>query len=278
MYGSALRSCQLVFLDEKRALNGQLAMQSMFLMQLIKLSTMESFFYPLMKSLIEASDEAVGVSYDPGISSRSKSAIASPMASKLNGATRSTEIRILSPIFFSRFIHYTSIYEALAQESLAADERNRTVLVSDHDALETLLSSEASVAGAARNLGTLDRCRWTLLEWLRCSPPQPTYFQAQSAPGQSASPSGFSTIDRFAMSVADNAWMYRRLAVRQFLAVRFAFGIGEIIDVLDLVVRAALIYIGFRASLGHGESDHQNLLLPMTLHSVHFWAALKGQS
>jgi hypothetical protein len=234
---------------------------------------MESFFYKFLKAQVEKCANTVAVTYDSSVVSRPKAVLSSSVASGLDASTLQLKIRILSPIFFTRVAHYASVQEALISEGRLADETKRTVLVDDYSILAMLLQSEAPVPRPGRTVGLLDRCRWTVLRLLRWQPASKTQenrIHAQIIPSPSS-------LDHFINSCCpEDVWVYRRLAIRQLLAVRFAFGIGEIIDISDLLLRASLVYIGMHTSLVGGNGIQHYLALPITLQSVHLWAALKG--
>ncbi|KNG51685.1 dna-binding wrky domain-containing protein [Stemphylium lycopersici] len=90
------------------------------------------------------------------------------------------EIRVLTPAFYSRSIHYTYTSEAIDRECIFTDERNRTLWLCRPKLLPLLLSEQSSVHiedEETEPVGRsyLDELRWMLLRKLRCPPPDQAY-------------------------------------------------------------------------------------------------------
>lgn len=168
------------------------------------------------------------------------------------------EIRVTTPVFYSRFVHYAHTSEAFDRECLFTDEKNRTLWISQPEVLPKLLPRSRSVHVKDGSLPVkrsyLDELRWNLLRKLRCPPPEPAY---SVTPKSAEFDIGdirmlpFSDLDNFVRSRAGSAYAgaYRRLATKIFLAQRFALGLVEIIDFLDFILRLMLCWIGSRKLL-----------------------------
>jgi hypothetical protein len=248
---------------------------------------LEPIFAKYLDDLVRESKASLKVIYRSGLG-------ASPhtFTSKLETSTalkcNEVEIHILSPAFFSRFIHYTHTSEAFDREALFNDEKNRTVLVSRPDLLPLLLSEDKfTVCEKSRDKRqtTLDRFRWAIHRRARCPPAPPAYLILRgSGQMQDIRSLGLSGLDRFVLANSTEDWQYRRGCMRLFLAQRFAFGFTEIIDAVDFILRSSLIL--FAASRVLGSSSAPKSLLrgaaldmifqPLLLSLTHLWAELKG--
>jgi hypothetical protein len=166
---------------------------------------------------------------------------------------RKLEIRVLTPAFYSRFVHYAYTSEAFDRECIFTEEKNRTMWISQPGLLPLLLNSPSfSPASSGSNVwrGYLDELRWTLLRKLRCAPATSAY--------SILSPSGaefvaadirslpFSDMDLFVRSSSGRAYAgaYRRCVTKLFLARRLGLGFADIPGPLDMIVRLLLCYLG----------------------------------
>lgn len=173
--------------------------------------------------------------------------IATTHVSEGSQAVKELVIRILSPAFYSRFVHYAYTSEAFDRECVFTDEKNRTLWISRPELLSLLLGkSNSSKAFSAMNRSYFDGLRWSILRKLRCAPAPPAY--AVSTPSKAEFTTEdvrtlpFSTLDQFVRSVHGHAHagQYRWILTKLFLARRFTFGFVEIVGLLDLIVRVSL--------------------------------------
>lgn len=193
---------------------------------------------------------------------------------------RTLEIRILSPAFFSRFVHYAHTSEAFDREGMFTDEKNRTILVSHPELLTLLLKSERDISFMETYLTPLNRLRWDLHRRLRCPPGSPTYPSTQQdnnvAKVKDVRMRPFSPMDRVVQR-SGGAWLYRRQCMRLFLAQRLALGFTPVIDLLDLSTCVLLIHLAMSSTFASTHfslvSSLNMLLLPSL---VHAFAYLKG--
>lgn len=163
------------------------------------------------------------------------------------------EIRVLTPAFYSRLIHYTYTSEAIDRECIFTDERNRTLWLCRPKLLPLLLSEQSSIR--IENGDTepvkrsyLDELRWMLLRKLRCPPPDQAYSmtpQSSAINVDDIRSRPYSELDRFVRSSKGQnfAGDYRRSVTKLFLAQRFCFGFTEIVGLVDLVIRLLLCYL-----------------------------------
>lgn len=163
------------------------------------------------------------------------------------------EIRVLTPAFYSRLIHYTYTSEAIDRECIFTDERNRTLWLCRPKLLPLLLSEQSSVHiedEETEPVGRsyLDELRWMLLRKLRCPPPDQAYSMTPRSSAINVDDirsRPYSELDRFVRSSKGQKFAgdYRRSVMKLFLAQRFCFGFSEIVSLLDLTIRLLLCYL-----------------------------------
>lgn len=165
--------------------------------------------------------------------------------------TYNLEIRILTPAFYSRLIHYSYTSEAFDRECLFTDERNRTLWVCRPQLLALLLEEKSSIQTAglpAVNRSHLNELRWTFLRKLRCPPSAPAYSLTPKSSVfniDDIRPRPYSELDNFVRSFRGYSYAaeYRRAVTKLFLAQRFCFGFSEVVTLVDLSLRVLLSYI-----------------------------------
>jgi hypothetical protein len=171
-----------------------------------------------------------------------------------NRSARELEIRVLTPAFYSRFVHYAHASEALDRECVFTDEKNRTLWVSRPELLAFLLDKSRSLDGQewpTVKRSWLDEMRWNVMRKLRCAPALPAYDVPSSTNIQISMEdirsSPFSELDEHARSFRAHqpVGQYRRIVTKLFLAQRFSSGFTEIIGMVDLLIRLSLTCLGF---------------------------------
>jgi hypothetical protein len=170
-----------------------------------------------------------------------------------NQPTKYLEIRVLTPSFYSRLMHYAYTSEAIDRECVFTDERNRTLWMCRPQFLPALLSERASLHMREKNMppakrSYVDELRWTLLRKLRCPPADPAYSvtpQNSAMNIDDIRPRPYSELDRFIRSNMGRQYAgeYRRIVTKLFLAQRFCFGFSEIVGLVDLVLRVLFCYL-----------------------------------
>jgi hypothetical protein len=195
-------------------------------------------------------------------------------------------IRVLTPAFYSRFVHYAYTSEVFDRECIFTDEKNRTLWISRPQLLALLLSPSRPNTHdtAVVQRSTLDALRWTVLRRLRCPPAEPAYNPTPKISGSHvddirALP--FSGLDEFVRqpSMQLYAGEYRRAVTTLFLAQRYFLGFTEIVSVLDFAVRMLLCYAGARQMLSaqHVGGASWELLKPaLAVSACHAYEFLKG--
>jgi hypothetical protein len=166
---------------------------------------------------------------------------------------KNMEIRVLTPAFYSRLIHYMHTSEAIDRECVFTDERNRTLWMCRPQLLPLLLSERSSIRLEDKDTPSvrrsyLDELRWWLLKKLRCPPANPAYSvtpQSSAVNVDDIRARPYSELDRYVRGFfgQEYACEYRRTVTKLFLAQRFCFGFPELVGLVDLVIRASLCYV-----------------------------------
>lgn len=166
---------------------------------------------------------------------------------------RDLEIRVLTPAFYSRFVHYAYTSEAFDRECIFTDEKNRTAWISRPGLLPLLLSKPGSSSTSDESVMKrtyLDELRWSILRKLRCAPAVAAYSETSPSGAEFAAADirslPFSDMDQFVRSSAGRAYAgtYRRCVTKLFLAQWLGLGFADISGPLDMLVRVLLCYLG----------------------------------
>ena len=208
------------------------------------------------------------------------------------------QLNVLTPAFYSRFVHYAHASEAFDRECLCTDELNRTLWVSNAELLPILLSGLSKPTLDERpehhqlDYGTvLDRFRWAMLRKLRCSPSAPSYSANQAKDSltfkQDIRAMPYSEFDRYVRANLEDSWIYRRSVTTLFLAQRLAFGFEGLIQGFELLLRFALVLLVWRYT-SNASMISTNVFPDWTLsptlaqgyelllvNLVHIWACVK---
>ncbi|KAE8844435.1 hypothetical protein PTNB85_02700 [Pyrenophora teres f. teres] len=171
----------------------------------------------------------------------------------VNPRMKNIEIRVLTPGFYSRLVHYTYTSEAVDRECIFTDERNRTLWICRPQLLPLLLSQRSSIQINKNDVRAvkrsyLDELRWSLLKKLRCAPADPAYSvtpKIANATVNDIRHRSYSELDKFVRSFEGRSYAgeYRRTATKLFLAQRFCFGFSEVVGLVDFILRVSLCFL-----------------------------------
>jgi hypothetical protein len=169
-----------------------------------------------------------------------------------NRGLRELEIRVLTPAFYSRFVHYAHTSEAFDRECIFTDEKNRTLWISRPELLPLLLNRSVAAEDQPPLVtrGYFDELRWNILKKLRCAPAIPAYSSSSSynpaLTTEDVQALPYSEFDQYVRNRCPRAQArkYRRTITKLFLAQRLCFGFAQIVRLLDLIVRLLLCYLG----------------------------------
>ncbi|KAK5107715.1 hypothetical protein LTR62_000737 [Meristemomyces frigidus] len=254
---------------------------------------LEVFFRAFLTNAVEKSSKPLRVIYEPAHGEEGEIVLYSPAFTYQEDHERTLTLKIMSPAFYSRFVHYSSASEALEKECLAPDERNRTAHLERADLLPDILNAieEQYMANRKqpRSSSFMDQYRWPFMRQLRCPAAGVAYPSESSKNNSHFPPPARFELDAFAWSTLDNDEPYRRILTKLFLAQRFGFGIPALIALLDLTIRMGLLVLGMwycdtvspidllQPRSMDWQEDGLGLVKMMGLaNGVHIWRFVKG--
>ncbi|KAM3435336.1 hypothetical protein MY4824_004917 [Beauveria thailandica] len=214
---------------------------------------LEAVFRDYLRHRVEQSPKALRVCYIPsGISTSTTEDV---FASKAAATATTTspaydvEIRVLTPVFYARFVHYAHDFEALFNE-LA---ESRTVAVDKPDMLPQIFLKKDALP--LRASGLAEYAAFRLIQVLRRTPEpirRPMTSAGDSLGGQASTRKpvdirGFriSPMDAYVLEYGSDSLksMYRSTVSRLFLADRFFLGSSELLSAVELICRAGFAYL-----------------------------------
>lgn len=253
---------------------------------------LESFFRSYIAHVVDSAKRPLRLVYESPWSGNRM--IIYPPSFTFQEDKRSTlKLRVLSPAFYSRLIHYSSVKEAFDREGLATSEKNRTILIEPAHLVTEFLSAagELKRGPPEERMNLFEKARWSMMEALRCPPALvsfPSAIEAVKKTVQDIRHLGASDLDCFVQLHCQDASLYRRIVTNAFIAQRFAFGIPALVQALDILVRAtflltAMVYIDKADFFDvlrprpHTQADWQrSCLLLLLANAVHMWPLIKG--
>lgn len=255
---------------------------------------LEAYFCAFLTSVVEGTDKSLRIVYQAAHTNDSELVLYSSGYLREKEHERTLSIKVLSPAFYSRFVHYSHAKEAFDREALATDEKNRTLLIEPPHLLPFLLDAikQATPQDPPHNHNPLSTLRWSLLRQLRCPPAEPAYSSTQPDPSTTTTDIRIfprSELDAFARySPCTDGAAYRRTCTKLFLAQRFTLGFPVLITAVDILFRALLL---LGAIVYSSRSEVFDVLRPrahtvedvvpvvsllLLANSVHIWSYLKG--
>ena len=253
---------------------------------------LEGFFHNFLERAVEHIEIPMRLIYEPAHAAGNELVMYPPGFTYEEDHRKTLTIKVISPAFYSRFVHYARAKEAFDRECLATDEKNRTLVISNPNLLPVLLEAMQKVGSRAsqRRSTTLSTLRWSLLRRLRCPPPEISYASSSTPDHQIVDIRSFhdSELDLSVMQDPKASGSYVRAVTKIFLAHRFALGIPAVITAVDWMIRAAMLLLAIHA----GNQTHVgDVLRPsrygigemwtfaglvLLANSVHLWSFLKG--
>jgi hypothetical protein len=217
------------------------------------LSELSKIFKDYLLLLVNQSEKPFHIRLHTATPDHPMQEIVSTHQSELDSQPLDLELRVLTPAFYSRFVHYAHSSEAFDRECIFTEDKNRTLWISRPQLLPLLLDKPdlLEIDGRVQvTRDTLDELRWTFMKKLRCAPYPPAY--AVSTPSlaelmvQDVRSLPFSELDQCVRSLRGRARAgeYRRSVTKLFLAQRFGFGYGQVVGLLDLIARVLLSCLG----------------------------------
>lgn len=259
--------------------------------------SLEEFFRSFLTDAVEHARRPLRVIYEPAHHDSGEIVLYSPGFTYEEDHSSTLTIKVLSPAFYSRFVHYAHIKEAFDRECLTTDEKNRTISLQGSEALPVLLDSSKETVGnskqKAKTAGLLDDVRWNVLRRLRCPPAAASYPSDASRLDheyivQDIRSFHFSELDRYVRHTHVDSDEYRRIAIKLFIAERLAFGLPALLVMCDWFIRSILILLPMALSESARAFDVLRLrtfvkadltktgVLLLLANAVHLWSYIKG--
>jgi hypothetical protein len=196
-----------------------------------------------------------------------------------SNSVQNLELRILTPAFYARFMHYSRDLEAFTTEGLCTEDENRTLWISKPDLLPWLCSEPKKNFPRQQFRGWVDRLRWIALCNLRRPPPPLNYSSPTSKDAstpQDIRTFPLSPLDHFVFKSQTQADVYRyRRAIKEvFVAERVAFGMSGLLRVYDLAIQFCLAWFSALHGPRQGHSVEQILVALVTCNGPMIWIML----
>lgn len=223
-------------------------------------SKLEIYFADVLTYLVTRSSNPITVTYQaPEAFDQTPKKCHSTNVSATEPKSMFT-INITSPAFYSRLIHYTSFAEALREEILQEELRNRTGWCSDHGALSRLLDQVSSQAPKSdRTLSPWTKGLLWIANSVRVKPANMSYpWPAILSPTASASPAPQSLgrkreredclpFDELYLRTESSSRAGELLAteIEIMFAERFALGSSSLLALEAMTVAAVACYVAF---------------------------------
>ncbi|KAF2765595.1 DUF1365-domain-containing protein [Teratosphaeria nubilosa] len=216
---------------------------------------LEAFFRAFLSNAVNEGSKPLRVIYEPAHNENTEVVLYSPAFTYEEDHKRTLIIKVLSPAFYSRFVHYQHAKDAFDHECLVQDERNRTATVERQELLSVLYGAfedqqRIRLPSTIRQSAP-EQIRWACMRQLRCPPAAISYSTSDTRPLKPAVTSAPSELDHFVLSQCSDAAIYRRITCKLFLAERFAFGLPVVLVAMDWLFRSCLIL----ASLLYTDND-----------------------
>ncbi|KZL72163.1 dna-binding wrky domain-containing protein [Colletotrichum incanum] len=216
-------------------------------------SRLEPIFRAYLRHLVEKSAAAIAVRYIPaGIDSAGPEVMQSPAAKKNPKRTEELDFKVLTPAFYTRFVHYAHDLEAVCCEF----QDNSTIWISRPDLLPKLILKKPTPPLKTTNI--LDFVYFRAIRALRQRPERIerplTSAASPSEGGRDGADSvqkvdirdfRISSMDGFVLGHSDmqTRSAYRSLVLRTFLANRLALGSVELLGLQHFILRAGIAWV-----------------------------------
>ncbi|KAF7545704.1 hypothetical protein G7Z17_g8968 [Cylindrodendrum hubeiense] len=208
---------------------------------------LEEVFREYLHYLVDKSPSPIIVKYIPsGIPGPAEETFCSPSSIEVPKTAEHVEIKILTPVFYSRFVHYAHDFEAMFSE-LA---ESCTVWVDRPELLPKIFLKKAAPPLQASSI--VDFTCFQLVKNLRRRPEKigrPLTSAATTSPTTHTAVDirdfRISSMDAFVLGQDDVRLKrgYRSAVARLFIADRIAFGSIELLGLMEVVGRAGASWI-----------------------------------
>jgi hypothetical protein len=210
----------------------------------------ESIFRRYLRELVGNSRDTLKIRYIPaGLHDISPEVIMSSSAQLAEGEAEELEIRVLTPIFYSRVIRYSDLLDGIMTEH----HESSTISISSTDLLSKLERGWQECPPLALR-GALS---FKLISALRTRPAPIICLDEPKSPppastipsGKEASQAGASSLDHFVVmhSSAPERKEYTSRLLRLLITEHIAFGWAELLDLEIFVLRCLALWMVARA-------------------------------
>lgn len=256
---------------------------------------LEAFFRAFLSNAASEASNPLRVVYEPAHADNVEIVLYSPSFTYEEDHRHTLGIKVISPAFYSRFVHYGQAKAAFEAECLNADEKDRTVVIERPELLPSLLDAIQEEAKTqpktSAKESTFEQIRWSCLRRLRCPPAAQSYSQKTGTTEDTklVGIRQFSELDNFVRVQCDDREIYLRIVIKLFLGERIAFGTPVSLVMLDWLLRCVLLLASMIYS--HTSARYVDVLRPrrwdvtdmrqfgkmITLANlVHMWSIVKG--
>ncbi|KAG9647134.1 DUF1365-domain-containing protein, partial [Aureobasidium melanogenum] len=161
---------------------------------------LEAFFFSYLSFLVDSSPEPLQFKYTPAGGLGPCIILTSKNVTE-NRVPKQLGLKVLTPAFYTRFVHHGYTSRAFVMESIHPNPDNRTCVLENAENLPLVLSTMESTTPVLSDLGTADQYRWRLLQRLRSAPPPGANPDSDTVSSDEASETlPFSDLDCFVQS------------------------------------------------------------------------------
>lgn len=211
---------------------------------------LEGVFRAYLQYLVDQSAKALVVKYVPSGTDWGPEVMRSPRARNGEAASE-LEFQVLTPAFYTRFVHYAHDFEAVFAEF----RESSTISVSNPELLPDLLLKKPPPSVSTGSFA--DYLYFRAIRWLRRRPPRmsPPSQPRDAPPGNTAGPVDIrelrlSSMDGYVLAEApaEERRRYRAVVARALLVSQASLGSPEVLRVGEAIVRAGVIWLFIIAS------------------------------
>jgi hypothetical protein len=208
----------------------------------------EGIFRKYLRNLVEKCEHPIVINYSPAGLVHGRDEIMISPSAQLTTQTHSTiELKVLTPSFYSRFVHYVQD----ATDVFAAEARSATVEISNLDMLSKLKDSIIR-----QFLNPLEHPRFLAIQTLRTKPlsienlgspaqTSPTETKTAGSPVEkSKTPVQLSPFESFVLiNCRNEANEYASRILKLFISDHIALGRTDLLDLEVLLVRSRVAWV-----------------------------------
>ncbi|KAI9813266.1 MAG: hypothetical protein M1827_004208 [Pycnora praestabilis] len=222
----------------------------------VGIRTLERYFRGYLKQQVEQCETTLAVKYTAAAEDhpRREETYVSSAKTHSYSTLEYLEITVITPAFYSRFVHYLDPLEAFQKEFLEAVEENKTIGISKPGLLPLIFAHAKETDNSFRkgeesSYSTYtESWGWSLLNRLRSLPPEPNYASKSSSSSDSLSDnklvSSHCQIDDFVKEHCSchGIMEYKETVIELFLSEKIALGYPALLHFYDFLLRLFLAY------------------------------------